>query len=161
MVNLGVVILVPLRQDLKKLLQEYENLFPDVPSRTGEISHDLDVRDAPPVKQHPYRVNTSKQQHLTIEIKYLSENDLVGPSCSSWSFPCLLVPKPDRSYRVCTDYRKVNNVTTTDTSPNTRMDNKVKKRGVSLHILTPTLNLVSAGGKKTPTAMEKEQKHKY
>lgn len=127
MVNLGVVILVPLRQDLKKLLQEYENLFPDVPSRTGEISHDLDVRDAPPVKQHPYRVNTSKQQHLTIEIKYLSENDLVGPSCSSWSFPCLLVPKPDRSYRVCTDYRKVNYVTTTDTSPNTRMDNKVKK----------------------------------
>ena len=127
MVNLGVVILVPLRQDLKKLLQEYENLLPDVPSRTGEISHDLDVRDAPPVKQHPHRVNPSKQQHLTIEIKYLSENDLIGPSCSSWSFPCLLVPKPDRSYRVCADYRKVNNVTTTDTSPITRMDNKVKK----------------------------------
>ena len=125
--NLGVVILVPLRQDLKKLLQEYENLFPDVPSRTGEISHDLDVRDAPPVKQHPYRVNPSKQQHLTIEIKYLSENDLIGPSCSSWSFPCLLVPKPDRSFRVCTDYRKVNDVTTTDTSSITRMDNKVKK----------------------------------
>ena len=36
-----------------------------------------------------------------------------------------------------------------------------QKRGVSLRILTPTLNLVSAGGKKTPTAMEKEQKHKY
>ena len=34
------------RRDLKKLMQEYEDLFPDVPSRTGQIYHVMDVGDA-------------------------------------------------------------------------------------------------------------------
>ena len=34
------------RRDLKKLMQEYEDLFPDVPSRTGQIYHVIDVGDA-------------------------------------------------------------------------------------------------------------------
>ena len=31
------------RQDLEKLLVEFEHLFPDVPSRTDKIYHDVDV----------------------------------------------------------------------------------------------------------------------
>lgn len=38
------------RQDLKRLLQEYKELFPDVPSRTDQIYHDVNVGDAAPVK---------------------------------------------------------------------------------------------------------------
>ena len=36
--------------------------------------------------------------------------------------PCILVPKPDGTYRMCTDYRKVNNLSKTDTFPIPRMD---------------------------------------
>ena len=45
------------RQDLEKLPLEFEHLFPDVPSRTDQIYHDVDVGNADPVKQHPYRLN--------------------------------------------------------------------------------------------------------
>ena len=63
------------------------------------------------------------------EIGYLLENDFIEPSSSNWSSPCILVPKPDGSYRMCTDYRKVNNVTKSDSFPIPRMDDCIDKIG--------------------------------
>ena len=45
------------------------------------------------------------------------KNDIIEPSQSNWSSPCLLVPKSDRTYRFCTDYRKVNAVTKSESYP--------------------------------------------
>ena len=122
------------RQDLEKLLLEFKHLFPDVPTRTDQMYHDVDVGNAEPVKQHPYRLNPSKQKYLKEEIKYLLENDFIEPSNSSWSSPCILVPKPDGSYRMCTDYRKVNCVTKTDTFPIPRMDDCIDKVGKARYV---------------------------
>ena len=94
------------RQDLEKLLLEFEHLFPDVPIRSDQIYHDTDVGYADPVKQHPCRLNPSKQEYLKEEINYLLENDFIEPSNSSWSSPCILVLKPDESYRMCTTIEK-------------------------------------------------------
>ena len=116
-------------QDLEKLLLEFEHLFPDVPTRTDQIYHDVDVGNADPIKQHPYRLNPSKQKYLKEEIKYLLENDFIEPSNSCWTSPCILVPKPDERYRMCTDYRKVMSVTKTDTFPIPRMDDCIDKVG--------------------------------
>ena len=33
------------RTDIKVLVQEYNCLFPDVPSRTNKINHDVDIND--------------------------------------------------------------------------------------------------------------------
>ena len=121
------------RQDLEKLLLEIEHLFPDVPTRTDQIYHDVDVGNADPIKQHPYRLNPSKQKYLKEEIKYLLENDFIEPSNSSY---CILVPKPDGSYRMCTDYRKVNSVTKTDTFPILRMDDCITKLGKAKYVTT-------------------------
>ena len=57
------------------------------------------------------------------------ENDFIEPRNSRWSSPCTLVPKPDGSYCMCTDYRKVNSVTKTDTFPISRMDDCIDKVG--------------------------------
>ena len=48
------------RRDIKVLILEYQNLFPDVPSRTDRIAHDVEINDASPIKQHPYRLNPTK-----------------------------------------------------------------------------------------------------
>ena len=50
------------KQELKELIYEYKHSFPDVPTRTNKIVHDVDVGDAKPIKQHPYRSNPVKQQ---------------------------------------------------------------------------------------------------
>ena len=69
------------------------------------------------MKQHPYRMNPVKQQILREEVQYLLDKDLIEPSQSEWSSPCILVPKPDGTFRMSMDYRKVNSVTKTDTFP--------------------------------------------
>ena len=55
------------QEDIRELIREYGHLFPDVPSRTTLIEHDVNVGDAQPVKQHPYRLNPSKQAYLNNE----------------------------------------------------------------------------------------------
>ena len=52
------------RQDLEKLLLEFEHQFLDVPTRTDQIYHDFDVGNADPIKQHPFRLDPSKQKYL-------------------------------------------------------------------------------------------------
>ena len=53
------------RKELKQLVHEYEHVFPDIPTRTDKIYHDVNVEDPQPVKQHPYRMNPTKQQELS------------------------------------------------------------------------------------------------
>ena len=78
---------------------------------------DVDVGSSLPIKQHPYRMNTIKQKYLKEEIQYLLDNNFIQTSKSAWSSPCILVSKPNKSYWLCTGYRKVNNVTKTDSFP--------------------------------------------
>lgn len=122
------------REELKKLILEYEHLFPDIPTRTDKIYHDVVLEDTKPIKQHPYRMNPMKQQCLKEEVKYLLENDFIEPSQSNYSSPCILVPKQNGTYRMCTDYRKVNNVTKTDSFPIPRIDDCIDKVGKAKYV---------------------------
>ena len=122
------------QEELKQLIHEYEHLFPDIPTRTDKIYHDVIVEDSKPIKQHPYRMNPLKQKHLQDEVKYLLENDFIEPSQSNYSSPCILVPKSNGTYRMCTDYRKVNSVTKTDSFPIPRIDDCIDKVGNSKYV---------------------------
>lgn len=106
-----------------------ETNFKDVPTLTNVLHHDIDVKDAWPIKQHAYRVNPVKRSVMRQEVDYLLENGLAKSSCSPWSSPCILVPKPDGSFRFCTDFRKVNAVTVPDSYPLPRMEDCVDNVG--------------------------------
>ena len=68
-------------------------------------------------------------EHLKKEINYMLDNNIIEPSCSEWSSPCILVPKPDGSYRVVADMRKVNLFSKTDSYPIPRIDDCIDKIG--------------------------------
>lgn len=110
------------RTELADLIRKFPKLFGDVPSRTSWIEHDIDVGDAHPIKQRFYRMSPAKLECLHAEVDYMLKNDIAVPSSSSWASPCILVPKPDKTPRFCTDMRKVNSVTKTDSFPLPRMD---------------------------------------
>lgn len=122
------------REDIVCLISRFPMLFSDVPSQTTVICHDIDVGNSPPVKQHPYRVNHQKREIMREEVRYLLQHGFVQPSQSPWSSPCLLVPKPDTTYRFCTDYRKVNSLTKPDSFPLPRMEDCVDRIGAARYI---------------------------
>ena len=89
---------------------------------------------ATPIKQHPYRTNPVKLQQLRNEIEYMLAHDLIEPSQSSSSSPCILVPKGDGTYRFCTDFRKVNSVTKSDSFPIPRVEDCIDQIGSSKYV---------------------------
>lgn len=117
------------RGDVIALIEQYSCLFGDIPTRTTVIEHDIDVKDARPVKQPPYRVNHIKREPMKKEVKYLPDHGLVVPSNSAWSSPCLLEAKGDGTQRFITDYRKVNALTVPDSHPLPRMEDCVDSLG--------------------------------
>ena len=81
------------RKELAEVITQYREVFPDVPSKTNLIEHDVDVGDSTPIKQHPYRVSPMKKELLDKEVQYMLENDIIEESQSNWSSPCILVPR--------------------------------------------------------------------
>lgn len=118
-------------KDVQKVIECYADLFSDAPSQTGILSHDIDVNDHPPIKQHAYRVNPVKRAAMLSEVEYLVDHGLAEPSSSPWSSPCILVPKPDNTFRFCTDFRKVNAITKPDSFPLPRMEDCVDRVGAA------------------------------
>ena len=72
------------------------NKFPHIPNKTILMCHDVDVAGATSTKQHTYRLNPEKAEHLKKELTYMLENNIIEPSCSELSSRCGLVPKPDK-----------------------------------------------------------------
>ena len=62
------------------------------------------------------------------------EHGIIEPSQSNWSSPCLLVPKSDGSYRLCTDYRKVNAVTKSDLYPIPKVEDCIDRIGCAKYV---------------------------
>lgn len=105
-----------------------------MPGRTTMLTHDIDVGESHPVKQHPYIVNPRKRDIMRSEFEYMLQHGLAVPSQSPWSSPCLLVPKLDGSYRFCTDYRKVNSLTKPVSFPLPRLEDCVDRVGSARYV---------------------------
>ena len=89
----------------------------------------MNVEDSQPVKQHPYRINPIKQKYLKEEIQCLLDNDFIEQAKVNGFHLAFLYQNPDGTYRMCTDYRKVNNLSKTDTFPIPRTDDCIDKIG--------------------------------
>ena len=124
------------RKELAEVTTQYREVFPDVPSKTNLIEHDVDVGDSAPIKQHPYRVSPMKKELLDKEVQYMLENDIIEESQSNWSSPCILVPKHDGGFRFCTDFRKVNDKTKSDSFPIPRIADCIDQIGNAKFVST-------------------------
>ncbi|XP_064121744.1 uncharacterized protein LOC135226230 [Macrobrachium nipponense] len=53
---------------LTMLINDYKDLFQDSPGRTNILEHDVDVGEARPIKQSPYRLNRIKRDIVKDEV---------------------------------------------------------------------------------------------
>ena len=74
------------------------------------------------------------------KVQYLLDNKFAEQSISPWASPCILVPKPDGTYRFCTSFRKVNSVTVMDSFSLPLVEELIDRVGRAKIITTLDLN---------------------
>ncbi|XP_069981706.1 uncharacterized protein [Penaeus vannamei] len=96
----NVSMVVPSNISNETCDNEYEELFSDVPRLCPLLEHDVETKEAQPVRQAPYRLNAEKRAFLQTEVQRLKEQGFISPSLSPWTSPIVLVPKSGGTYRL-------------------------------------------------------------
>lgn len=111
---------------LLSICNENSDLFyleGDSISATTAVSHGIKTSEAvTPIYVKPYRLPQRHRQEITEQMEALEREGVITPSDSPWNAPLLVVPKkPDVNgivkYRVCVDFRRLNEVTIGDAFP--------------------------------------------
>ncbi|GJU11134.1 hypothetical protein Tco_1133530 [Tanacetum coccineum] len=114
------------RLEVVPIVRDFPEVFPEdlpglPPTRQVEFQIDL-VPGTAPVARVPYRLAPSEMKELTEQRKELSDKGFIRPSSSPWGAPVLFVKKKDGSFRMCIDYRELNELTVKNRYPLPRID---------------------------------------
>ena len=103
--------------DVRALLEEYKDIFTDVPSITNLGEHGIQLTTTEPIKGKMYPLPHAMRETLDKEIDNMLAMGVIEESSAAYASPVVMVKKPDGSTRVCIDYRKLNSVTVFDPEP--------------------------------------------
>ncbi|CAN0876044.1 Transposon Ty3-I Gag-Pol polyprotein [Linum grandiflorum] len=104
----------------KQLLDDYKVLFEEPKSLPPSRAHDHRIllqQGVPPVNSRPYRYPHYLKEEITKLVKDMMTSGIIRGSQSPYSSPVLMVKKKDGSWRMCVDYRGLNQVTVKDKFP--------------------------------------------
>ena len=116
--------------ELWRLLEEFADVFQNVPGRTSVAGL------AQPVRLPPYRLPHAYRDAVKKELQEMLSSGIIEPSTSEWSAPIVLVKKKDGSMRLCVDYRRFNQISKSDAYPMPRVDDLIDRVGKSTYIST-------------------------
>ena len=121
------------RSELVKILEKHKSVFQwneYETGRTEEAKHDINTGDAIPIKQKQYRLPQTANEEVDKQVKKMLNNDIIEESKSPWCSPIILVKKKAKEnckpeFRLCIDFKKLNQVTIKDSYPLPRIDETV------------------------------------
>ena len=105
------------KKDVSRILEEYKDIFTDVPGRTDVIEHVISLSSKGPVRSKPYPLPYALQQDMDEEVERMLKLGVIEGSNSPYATPLVAVKKKDGSNRVCLDFRKINKLTVFDSEP--------------------------------------------
>ena len=102
--------------EMDQLLQEHAEVFSSTPGRAQVDPFSIRLeQDALPSSRPPYQVPIHLREEVNTQIDQLLQNNIIESSNSTdWCSPIVPVRKPDKSIRLCVDYRELNKVTPLD-----------------------------------------------
>ena len=110
------------KRDLFKLLVMFKDIFSDLPGYTKLVEHKIDLISTEPVRSKSYPIPYHMQDTVDSEIESMLKMQVIKPCKSLYASPIVLVKKPDGKIRFCTDYRKLNRLTSFSTEPMVQAD---------------------------------------
>ena len=108
------------------LVKEFEHVFQDPPKGLPPlkgIEYQIDfIPDASLPNRPAYRTNPTEAKEIQQQVEDLIAKGWVQDNMSLCVMPVILVPKKDGSWRMCTDFRIINNITIKYRHPIPRLD---------------------------------------
>lgn len=114
------------KHELITLLKTYSTCFPTAKVPIGKCNvyqHHIDTGTHRPVQQALRRFGFAQREEITKQIKIMLANEVIEPCVEiEWSSNLHLVVKKDGTFRMCVDFRDLNNITVKDLYPMVRID---------------------------------------
>jgi hypothetical protein len=108
-------------QDLQRIIDKNSKVFEDIPKGLPPTrNHDHEIHLVPgsvPPNIRPYIYPYTQKSEIECMVEEMLEADIIRPSQSSYSTPMVMVFMKDNSWRMCPDYRELNNITIKDKFP--------------------------------------------
>lgn len=106
---------------IDRLTAEFSEIFEEpveLPPFRDKHNHKITLMEgANPVNHRPYRYALHQKDEVDKMVKELLAAGTVQPSCSPYASPVVLVKKKDNTWRLCVEYRKLNQMTVKDRFP--------------------------------------------
>jgi hypothetical protein len=130
------------RESLRSLCHQYVDVFhlpgDKLTDATGAV-HSIPTPNIPPeraINLKSYRIPEAHHEEVDRQVKQMLEDGIIAPSTSPFNFPLLVVPKKvdasgKRKWRVCIDFRRLNDVTIGDSYPLPNIQDMLDKLGRS------------------------------
>lgn len=130
------------QDELRELCCEYNDIFRlpgDRLTETKSTVHNIptpSVISSRAITQKNYRIPEQHQKEVEKQVDDMLEQGIITPSKSPWNFPILVVPKKIdasgiKKWRICIDFRKLNDITVGDSYPLPNIQDILDKLGRS------------------------------
>ena len=105
------------KMELSELLSSFTDVICDKPGVTDTLEHHIELTSTVPVRARPYPVPVNLVDTFNKEIDKMLALDIIEPSTSPYCSPVVLIKKEDGSWRLCIDFRNLNDFTVFDAEP--------------------------------------------
>ena len=106
---------------IQQLLTKFADIFVEptkLPLFRVNHNHKIPLLEGEnPVNQRPYRYALYQKNEIDKMVQEMLKSGTIQPSCSPYASPVVLVKKKDGSWRLCVDYRGLNELTIKDRFP--------------------------------------------
>ncbi|XP_054925300.1 uncharacterized protein [Dermacentor andersoni] len=121
-IKLGDELQEDQRAALRRLLATHKAVFSEIPGKTNLLECRLQLTTSEPINTLQYPLPLAMKEVVEKEVQGMLQLGVIERSDSPYNSPLVLVKKPDKTYRACIDFRRINDVLVSDAEPIPRTD---------------------------------------